>query len=72
LNAYNSFKLNRSEPGKLNMPFYIWFLFIVLIFSLIGYWINAAEASYLAIKASRMIKKSRKKSHKNKKNRKLF
>tara|TARA_B100000700_G_C14365114_1_gene543285 strand:+ start:129 stop:287 length:159 start_codon:yes stop_codon:yes gene_type:complete len=49
------------------MKAYVLISLIVLIISLVGYFINLAESDYLRLKPKRMIKKSRKRSDKKKK-----
>jgi len=47
------------------MPLYTFLLLIVIIISLIGFWLNNAETSYLSSKVNKMIKRPKKKSKKN-------
>jgi len=49
------------------MALYTWLILIVIVISLIGFWLNNAEIYYLSSKASRKIKRSKKKAARRKK-----
>ena len=48
------------------MMIYIWVLLFVIIISLIGFWLNNAEANYLSRKSIRMKKKLKRKPKRHK------